>query len=556
MAIIQISRIQHRRGLQENLPQLASAEFGWAFDSRKLYIGNGTIDEGAPSVGVTEILTEHSDVATYYNPTYTFKGLASGFQIQTGPDSQHPIYRTLQDKLDDVVSVKDFGAVGDGVTDDTLAIQRALDRTYGTGQSTLFLYHHRTINFPAGNYKISETLNIPPFTRLVGEGKRTSIIQGSFEGPLAQFVDGYGQFGEDFSGKINGIRPDNQEYHFQDLCFLQQAPSYLQPCLLIDGAWTATFNRIMFRGLTSLTTADTNANGQTVTNYYNTDRGIGVAAVWIPNRSAYVGVRNLVFTQCDFMDHNYGIEMYAECVGIEINNSFFDHLYQAIVMGDGPGYGYYPSGVTIFNNYFRHSGAEAIKSYGETAHVASAFNIFTAAYLADWEADNPIINPSGISLGPAVSFAYKDSTSIGDMFDRNELDYAVGPNVELNGADSFVLGQGIGLVNGRKTDGRGHTLTLSSTFTFSSAGITFIPNNYTNLEFKYTVNHLNQQRVGKISVAKVGSKYVWDEEYTETDSVGVVFRINTTTGDIEYTSIVSADSAQLVYQLSFFTPGV
>ena len=60
MAVIQISRIQHRRGLQSDLPNLASAELGWSVDTRKLYIGNGTTEEGAPSLGKTEILTQYS----------------------------------------------------------------------------------------------------------------------------------------------------------------------------------------------------------------------------------------------------------------------------------------------------------------------------------------------------------------------------------------------------------------------------------------------------------------------------------------------------------------
>ena len=60
MAVIQISKIQVRRGLQENLPQLSSGEMGWSVDERRLYIGNGTLVEGAPTVGVTEILTEYS----------------------------------------------------------------------------------------------------------------------------------------------------------------------------------------------------------------------------------------------------------------------------------------------------------------------------------------------------------------------------------------------------------------------------------------------------------------------------------------------------------------
>ena len=57
MAIVQISRIQIRRGLNQDLPQLVSAEMAWSVDTQQLYIGNGTIAEGAPNTGVTEILT-------------------------------------------------------------------------------------------------------------------------------------------------------------------------------------------------------------------------------------------------------------------------------------------------------------------------------------------------------------------------------------------------------------------------------------------------------------------------------------------------------------------
>jgi hypothetical protein len=60
MAVVQISKIQIRRGLQEDLPQLASAELGWSIDERRLFIGNGTLAEGAPTTGRTEILTAQS----------------------------------------------------------------------------------------------------------------------------------------------------------------------------------------------------------------------------------------------------------------------------------------------------------------------------------------------------------------------------------------------------------------------------------------------------------------------------------------------------------------
>jgi len=62
MAVIQISKIQVRRGLQENLPQLGSGEMGWSIDERRLYIGNGTLAEGTPEIGNTEILTIYSPI--------------------------------------------------------------------------------------------------------------------------------------------------------------------------------------------------------------------------------------------------------------------------------------------------------------------------------------------------------------------------------------------------------------------------------------------------------------------------------------------------------------
>jgi len=64
MAVIQISKIQVRRGLHEDLPQLASGEIGWSSDQRRLFIGNGILGDPdyAPEIGNTEILTIYSPI--------------------------------------------------------------------------------------------------------------------------------------------------------------------------------------------------------------------------------------------------------------------------------------------------------------------------------------------------------------------------------------------------------------------------------------------------------------------------------------------------------------
>lgn len=60
MTTFTISKIQVRYGLREDLPALDTGEFGWCVDTQQLFVGKGTLAEGAPITGVTEVLTEYS----------------------------------------------------------------------------------------------------------------------------------------------------------------------------------------------------------------------------------------------------------------------------------------------------------------------------------------------------------------------------------------------------------------------------------------------------------------------------------------------------------------
>ena len=75
-------------------------------------------------------------------------------------DATGGVVRTVHDKFSETVSVKDFGAVGDGVTDDTAAIQAAIDSvTQANAQAQV-----QGLYFPHGEYLVSGSLNISATT--------------------------------------------------------------------------------------------------------------------------------------------------------------------------------------------------------------------------------------------------------------------------------------------------------------------------------------------------------------------------------------------------------
>jgi parallel beta-helix repeat protein len=86
------------------------------------------------------------------------------------------VARTVDSKLKDVVSVKDFGAVGDGNfatgagTDNTAAFQAAINSLTSPGNGGRSLY------VPAGVYKLSSQVTVPSGVSIFGDGPWSSIV--------------------------------------------------------------------------------------------------------------------------------------------------------------------------------------------------------------------------------------------------------------------------------------------------------------------------------------------------------------------------------------------
>lgn len=197
MPVVEISRIQVRRG-QENqtgVPVLESGEFGWSSDTENLYIGLRRIDGGARDANV-RILTEN-DLRNFFSSgnvnlsglntssVYTFKdgtGVATTTTSWVLPPTAilEEFVRTIQDKLDDFVSVKDFGAIGDGINDDSGPIQAAITNLYlsdrWSSDLALSTGTEKILYFPKGDYRITQRIYMPGKTKLQGEGKDSTVI--------------------------------------------------------------------------------------------------------------------------------------------------------------------------------------------------------------------------------------------------------------------------------------------------------------------------------------------------------------------------------------------
>lgn len=128
------------------------------------------------AASMTDLVDEHdqaseitiADAGGYYAATDVEGALQEAAQASTTEYNQggtSAVTRTVQSRLRDFVSVKDFGAVGDGTTNDTAAIQAAI----GSG---------KPIVFPAGNYASGPLAQSTNFQRFYADGN-VNIIKNS-----------------------------------------------------------------------------------------------------------------------------------------------------------------------------------------------------------------------------------------------------------------------------------------------------------------------------------------------------------------------------------------
>lgn len=526
MAIVQISRIQQRRGLQQDLPQLASAEFGWSVDTRRLFIGNGTVEEGAPAAGITEILTQYSNILSVVQ-SYTYQGASAGYTVQTGSTALNPILRSLQSKIDDVVSTRDFGTIGNGVADDTASLQRAITQIYLSSLNPGQPLVRRVICIPAGTYKISSPLLIPPNCNLQGEGKNnTVILQVSTNQPVAIVCDSNYLTGSS-AGANNSLLPSN--ISIEKLTFKQLLAD--TDVVVVESARSVRFSSVNFTG------ANAWIGGS------STSAGVKVLATVADTQQIQIedsSIVNVASSANVFTGGTYSV------TGVDFNNCYFATSYRGIV-ANAASTGT-PSSIRVINSLFDNISHEAILGGNTVTGISSITNRYR-------NVGNGVNNSFGSDATPTtniISYNAADCSSISDAFDRSDISSLSFARVSSNSSFSVLPHAGTQLGYAKISPGTRVALLDNQSSVSNVAALTSsLSGAIGRGEIDYSLTRGTASRYGSLKFTVNGSTYSYDEEYNETGITGVTLQV--ASGALQYTSTSTGAAPVITYSIRWLT---
>ena len=529
MAIVQVSRITNRKGLSDNLPQLAGAELGWATDTRQLYIGNGTLQDGAPVIGNTEVLTEFSDILLV-GGAYTYKGTAAGYTVQTGATSGSPVSLNLQQWLDQFASVLDFGAVGDGVTDDTEAINRALYQLYCRESNPQI---RRSLFFPAGRYLITESIVIPPYAMLYGEGINSSVIVLDTSSPTSSLSEYVARFGDSLQQTgvnigNNGATPP------QDIMISNMGFESLElvDIFLVEDASQCTFLDVSFTG--PLLPVDL------------VDAGDNIAGVRFDSTLSLI-CNSITFRRCSFSGTTWGISTPNQVSGVLVTESTFDTLYQGILLGDPTPVNGGPTGFRILGNVFDNIYAEGINIAANTELNASGYNIF-------YDVANHF-NGTTAPAASVINFVGQNNVSIGDMFQRTTTYSTTYPRININNGVNIAVDSASQIQQGtyiRQTGIRDSLLDNTASQTI----LTFDATAVRAVQIDYTITRDTSTRTGVYTIVAgtdaSGTGLQGSDTGVQNASTGVTFSVSETASIVSWlaTTTSTGTAATINYSVT------
>lgn len=200
------------------------------------------------------------------------------------PSLRSPAIRALP-PTSDWTNVRALGAKGDNVTDDTAAIQKAID-------------DHRVIYFPSGFYRVTDTLKLKPDTVLIGLHPSLTQIVLPHATPAYQGVGAPKALVESAKGGDNivfglGLYTDGANPRATALLWTAGERSMVNDVKFQGGHGTNLHEGSRFNPYNNNATADPDAakrwGGQYPSLWVTNSGGGTFANVWSPNTYAYSG---------------------------------------------------------------------------------------------------------------------------------------------------------------------------------------------------------------------------------------------------------------------------
>ena len=247
--------------------------------------------------------------------------------------------RTVDSKLKDVVSVKDFGAVGDGTTNDTAAIQAAIN-SLPTNGGTVFI--------PAGTYLVGtlDMPNNPKVVNLIGAGMFSTFLQmATAAGPVIRKVQTAGNITgalfSDFSVRANASSDKTNLAH---------------KAFLLSGWNNSHFKRLGYKSVNTVGPGGSvgvvfDLAAHPYLSYQNTFEGINCSINYGPSRVFYLN------------NNGQGV-LYNPNI-VEIRDSYFYALGACNVFIDGADC----TQLTVRNNIFEDSPGVTGVIIGQLSYV-------------------------------------------------------------------------------------------------------------------------------------------------------------------------------------------
>jgi len=500
-----------------------------AGQSGQVYSGtSGKYFQRISSIGydIHSLITGATDLAVGAKGlTATSKDLIN-WKINTFSYGSSQTARSIQEKLDERVSVRDFGAKGDGITDDTAAINLALRELYvrfdepGT---------RRVLHFPAGTYLVTDSIDVPSDAYLQGEGSHNTIIRQTRPAdqyPLVTWViycaDNHQQIRADIG--LNGADlPNNIRIH--DLG-LQSAGDGM----IINKATNVSLVNVRFQG-----TVVANARAAQDSTLRHATAGVRFVGTHLAQ------VLDVNFIDCEFDHTNLGlwVETNQFVSGIVVQSCYFHDLHQAVRTDFGTGS---VKQFTVSNSI--------IDQIYDSAMLINSADGFISSFNNYKEAGNELAG-NNFPAHVIVNFANNcfNCASVADTFDRSTSSNLIHARVNsTTGSTGWYFGSGLRLGAYHIQNGKSMVINNNTT-AYLNSGMDIPFNQPFGLEMFYTINRNNEIKSGYFKLSSNGTTFFFDDDSNQTANTGTTIGFDGT--DLSYTTDNSGNSGKINFAIRY-----